>query len=112
MLLMGFAIERPVYLVLKNVLKRNRPFRVLAIRNEVDPSDQFSFPSGHTCAAFLFTTLVCHTLPVLWIPLLIWATLVGLSRIVLGVHYPTDVLVGAVLGLSIGQLTLMLSGQG
>ena len=112
MLLMGFAIERPVYLVLKNVLKRNRPFRVLAIRNEVDPSDQFSFPSGHTCAAFLFTTLVCHTLPVLWIPLLIWATLVGLSRIVLGVHYPTDVLVGAVLGLSSGQLTLMLSGQG
>jgi len=110
-LLVGFAIERPVYLILKNVLKRNRPFRVLAIRNEVDPSDQFSFPSGHTCAAFLFTALVCHTLPVLWIPLLIWATLVGLSRIVLGVHYPTDVLVGAVLGLSIGQLTLMLSGH-
>lgn len=108
-LLLGFAIERPVYLLLKNLLRRNRPFRVLTINQQVEPNDQFSFPSGHTCAAFLYTTLVCHWLPLLWAPMLIWASLVGFSRVVLGVHYPTDTLVGAILGLSIGQLTVLLT---
>ncbi len=107
-LLLAFAIERPCYYILKNSLKRNRPFRVMAIKNQVNPSDQFSFPSGHTSAAFLFAALTAAALPALWLPLLIWALVVGVSRVVLGVHFPTDILVGALLGTGLGQLSLML----
>ncbi len=105
-LLLGYAIERPVYYVLKNSLRRDRPFHVLAIKNQVSPSDQFSFPSGHTSAAFMFATITASFFPMLAIPLGIWALLVGFSRIVLGVHYPTDVMVGVVMGVSLAQLAL------
>lgn len=105
-LLLAYAIERPVYYVLKNSLRRDRPFHALAIKNQVKPSDQFSFPSGHTSAAFLFATVTVGFVPVLLLPLFMFACLVGGSRIVLGVHYPTDVLVGAALGVGLAQLAL------
>ncbi len=63
-MLLAFAIERPVYFLLKNGFKRNRPQQALTgFRSVIKPSDQFSFPSGHTSAAFMVTTLVCHLLP-------------------------------------------------
>ncbi|MCB1582206.1 MAG: phosphatase PAP2 family protein [Marinicella sp.] len=106
-LLLGYAIERPAYYVLKNLLRRNRPFRVMDIKNSVDPSDQFSFPSGHTSAAFMFTGLTATAFPVLFIPLIIWAVLIGCSRVILGVHYPSDILVGAVLGMTLAHISLI-----
>ena len=108
-LALAFAIERPCYYLLKNTLKRNRPFRVMDIKNQVNPGDQFSFPSGHTSAAFLFFTVTAAAVPILWLPLFIWAATVGLSRVVLGVHFPTDVVVGALLGVGLGQLTLFIA---
>ena len=107
-LLLGFAIERPIYYLLRNLLRRNRPFRVLGIQNSVNPSDQFSFPSGHTSAAFMFCLLTVNAFPVLLWPLLIWASAVGFSRVVLGVHYPTDILVGAIMGVTLAQLSLFI----
>lgn len=106
LLLQAFVIERSCYFVLKNVLKRNRPFRTMTIKNQVNPSDQFSFPSGHTSAAFLFAVIVSHAVPVLLLPLIFWASLVGLSRVVLGVHYPTDILAGAAMGSCIALANL------
>lgn len=111
-ILLAFAIERPVYFVLKNSLKRNRPQAALEnFRSVITPSDQFSFPSGHTSAAFMMATLLGCYLPSLAAVLYGWAALVGFSRVVLGVHFPTDILMGALLGVgtaffSLGQIAI------
>ena len=105
--LQAFLIERPVYFVLKNGLKRNRPEAALKnFRSIITPSDQFSFPSGHTSAAFMMATLLSYYFPTFMVPLYFWATLVGCSRVVLGVHFPTDILVGVLLGISVALFSL------
>jgi len=105
--LLAFAIERPVYFVLKNGLRRNRPQAALQnFRSIITPSDQFSFPSGHTSAAFMMATLLGFYCTPLTIPLYCWAALVGFSRVVLGVHFPTDTLVGAILGIGTALFSL------
>ncbi len=104
---LAFAIERPVYFVSKNSFKRNRPEAALInFHSIIKPSDKFSFPSGHTSAAFMMATLVGHFIPSLLIPVYFWASLVGFSRVVLGVHFPTDTLVGAMMGVSIAFFSL------
>jgi len=105
--LLAFLIERPVYFFLKNSLKRNRPEVALTnFRSIIKPSDQFSLPSGHTSAAFMMATLLGYYFPPLIVPLYCWATLVGFSRLVLGVHFPADILVGILLGISTALFSL------
>ncbi len=63
-LLLAFAIELPLYLVCKNTVKRNRPADVIIGFNSLlKPSDKFSFPSGHTAAAFLFASIIAFYYP-------------------------------------------------
>jgi len=98
----AFALERSLYFALKNIIKRRRPPQALPdISPVISASDRFSLPSGHTSAAFLFVTFLSLAISPLFIPLYIWAAGVGASRIVLGVHFPTDVMLGAMLGSSI-----------
>ncbi|MCX7100146.1 MAG: phosphatase PAP2 family protein [Methylobacter sp.] len=105
--LLAFLIERPIYFVLKNGLKRNRPQAALKnFRSIITPSDKFSFPSGHTSAAFMMATLLSFYFPLFMIPLYCWAALVGFSRVILGVHFPTDILVGVILGISTALFSL------
>jgi len=105
-LLLGFVLERPLYWVLKNVCRRDRPPAALNIPSLIIPSDRFSFPSGHTSAAFLVATLVGAYYPALAMLLFAWAVLVGMARVVLGVHFPSDTLIGALMGASLACISL------
>jgi undecaprenyl-diphosphatase len=101
----AFAIERPLYAILKRGLKRNRPADALpGFESFIVPADKFSFPSGHTSGAFLVATATGLIFPVLLVPLGLWAALVGTSRVFLGVHFPSDIAAGALMGTSIGLL--------
>jgi len=107
--LTAFAIERLIYLLAKKGFKRRRPAKVVQDFNSlIKASDEFSFPSGHTSAAFLMTTLLVTfygaAFPPLYL-LYLWAAGVGFSRIIVGVHFPTDTLVGAAMGASIATFT-------
>ena len=93
--LWAFALELPLYLLLKNALRRQRPAGLPVF---ITPSDRYSLPSGHTAAAFLMATVLAAGFPA-WAPLLFaWAALVGASRLLLGVHYLSDLVAGALLG--------------
>lgn len=113
-LAVGFAFERPLYLILKNTLRRRRPPSALpGFKSHIIPSDQFSFPSGHTSGAFMVAVMLCLYFPLLGIPALIWATLVGAARVTLGVHFPTDIVAGATMGATLAwSATRLLAGSG
>lgn len=100
-----------IYRMLKNVLVRERPYMThAAIICAGKPLDRFSFPSGHTLHAVSFTLIICSALPVMAVVLVPAAVLIALSRVVLGLHYPSDVLAGALLGAIVGGVATALIG--
>ncbi len=109
--LLSFLLELPLYWVLKRSCKRRRPFKVVqALAPLLQPSDEFSFPSGHTTAAFMMAVLISMFFPATLVPLYLWASLIGLSRVMLRVHFISDVLAGVVLGTAIAMFSLLLLG--
>lgn len=109
--LLGFLIELPVYWFLKNAFRRRRPFVVVkALHPMLKPSDEFSFPSGHTTAAFMVACITTFHFPALAVPMYAWATAIGLSRVVLKVHFVSDIMAGMIIGTGIGAFSLWLIG--
>lgn len=94
-----------VYKAIKLTFRRPRPFTVLpGLNAEVLPLDRFSFPSGHTMHACTFTVVACEAFPALAWVLVPFTVTVALSRVVLGLHYASDVAAGALLGTTLGAL--------
>lgn len=96
-----------LYKALKHALVRERPFiRHAGITLAMPPLDRYSFPSGHTLHAACMTwQAVAHFPALAWL-LVPFASLVAASRVVLGLHYPSDVVAGAALGIGLAQLGL------
>lgn len=95
--------------VIKKFVNRQRPYLVLDQVNIWDKMQlkDYSFPSGHTTASFALATVLSMHSPILTPVLMAFAAFVGFSRIYLGLHYPTDVVIGAGLGISAGIMACL-----
>lgn len=99
-----------LYKALKHVFVRERPFIThTSISLAAAPLDRYSFPSGHTLHAMSFTWQAVAHFPELGWVLVPLAMLIAASRVVLGLHYPTDVLAGAGIGVALATLGLSVS---
>lgn len=88
-----------IYKSIKNNMVRQRPYISWEqITNGTAPLDMYSFPSGHTLHAVAFCIVATAHYPVLGWLLIPFTVLIALSRVILGLHYPTDVVVGAAIG--------------
>ena len=98
--LAGLALYR--YLKLRLVRERPHVFHA-DIRAAAPALDRYSFPSGHTLHAVAFTLIAMKHFPELGWVLVPFAVLIALSRVVLGLHYPSDVLAGAAIGCALAK---------
>ena len=80
--------------IVKRFAVRERPSVALSFKSSISVPDRFSLPSGHACAAMSVAVGFGWAFPLMAVPLLMVALLVGCSRVMLGVHYPGDVAVG------------------
>ena len=89
-----------ITVALKRTIKRERPFITYPDIENLTEAGSYSFPSGHTSNAFATATSLSMAFPKWYVivPTFIWAGSVGYSRMHLGVHYPSDVLAGAIVG--------------
>jgi undecaprenyl-diphosphatase len=99
-----------LYSLLKQFFVRERPFiKHASIDLAAAPLDRYSFPSGHTLHAVSFAWQLSAHFPELGWLVLPFAALVAASRVVLGLHYPSDVVAGAAIGAALAELGLAFS---
>lgn len=103
----SFLVSSFVTIAMKYSFKRERPFYTYPELDKQSEGGGFSFPSGHTSAAFANATALSIAFPKWYViaPSFVWAGAVGYSRMDLGVHYPSDVLAGAIVGSGSAYLT-------
>ncbi len=94
-------------IILKNWIGRTRPYEIIPeLTVLVSPQSDFSFPSGHAASAFAVAVVLFVRLPKRYgIPALVLASLISFSRLYIGVHYPSDVLAGILLGTTLALLS-------
>ena len=105
MLLMALAISILLNYLIKIIIARPRPFLEYNFSLLIDPPHSFSFPSGHTQQSFVVATILLFVNKKAGIVGYIIAACIGFSRMYLLVHYPSDVLIGAILGIACGFFT-------
>jgi undecaprenyl-diphosphatase len=98
-----------LYRVLKRWTRRPRPYRVCpGVIAHIPPLDEFSFPSGHTLQAVSFSIVAISWFPLLAPLLVSFTALIAASRVILGLHYPSDVLAAIGIGSVLGTASLYL----
>lgn len=97
----ALAGSQLVVQLVKRVVPRPRPFLVIKDANVWQNLilRDYSFPSGHTTASFALATVISFAHPIAALIVIPAAMLIGMSRIYLGLHYPTDVVIGAIIGI-------------
>ena len=102
-----FLVSAFVTTALKHSIKRERPFDTYSDIDNATSAPGYSFPSGHTSTAFATATSLSMAYPKWYViaPSFVWASAVGYSRMHLGVHYPTDVFAGALVGSGCAYIT-------
>ncbi len=106
-MIIGIGVTALVVMVIKFTVRRRRPQGDWGrIYRSTDPH---SFPSGHAARSTMLAVIALGMGP-LWLglSLLLWVPLVGLARIILGVHYPSDIVAGMALGIVMGVLVLII----
>lgn len=99
-----------VNLGIKNAVARIRPYEVIeGLTNLVDKQKDFSFPSGHSAHAFAVGVVILILMPKkIGVPIFIISILMAYSRLYIGVHYPTDVIAGALIGTLIALISIFI----
>jgi undecaprenyl-diphosphatase len=106
---MAGAIGVAIFLVLKRSTSRRRPCALEPhCWSRLLPPDQFSFPSGHSITAFAMALSLGQFYPSLMVGLLFCAFSIAISRIILGMHFLSDVIVGCGLGATLGYLSYII----
>jgi membrane-associated phospholipid phosphatase len=107
----SFIVSGFITIAMKYGIKRDRPFYTYPELDKQSVGGGYSFPSGHTSTAFATATSLSIAFPKWYViaPSFVWASSVGYSRMHLGVHYPSDVLVGALVGSGSAYLTCKLN---
>jgi membrane-associated phospholipid phosphatase len=102
-----FLVSSFITIALKHTVKRERPFDTYQDIDKATSAPGYSFPSGHTSLAFATATSLSMAYPKWYViaPSFVWASAVGYSRMHLGVHYPTDVFAGAIIGSGSAYIT-------
>lgn len=107
--LLSIAVTIVLFRKIKHHVGRPRPCALEPhCWARLTPPDQFSFPSGHTMTAFSVAFSLGHFYPVLWPCLLFCGTSVAASRVLLGMHFLSDVVAGAALGAAVGHIAAWL----
>ena len=96
--------------LIKHAVDRTRPYELInGLELLVSPADDASFPSGHSAIAFCVATVLLFQLPKKFgIPAIVLAALIAFSRLYVGIHFPTDVIFGAIDGFVIGCISIVL----
>ena len=107
-LLVAGSVGTGIYKFLKHKTTRPRPYQVhqVIVLGE-RPLDHFSFPSGHTLHAVMATIVFGYIQPAMLFIMMPFTILIALSRMVLGLHYPSDVIVGALIGATVASLIVL-----